>query len=151
MPDRIYNVKWNDVTKKAYVYDGLGRITSETVYPVNSSTNALESTYTYKNLTGNNTTTLVSGLDNAAGTTFYTYDANGNIIQTMHCDSNLPTLYYEAAYSYDSDGKRVSKYTDDGDTFFTYAGDILAGQKTGDNVLVWIYDNNGTEYYYIYK
>ena len=65
-----------------------------------------------------------------------------------------------AVYYYDVSGSRISKSTEAGDTFFTYAGDILAAQKTGNNILVWIYDNNGkyigfsyngTEYYYIYN
>ena len=31
MPDQVYGVKWNDVTKKTYTYDGLGRLSSESV------------------------------------------------------------------------------------------------------------------------
>ena len=65
-----------------------------------------------------------------------------------------------AVYYYDVSGSRISKSTEAGDTFFTYAGDILAAQKTGNNILVWIYDNNGAyigfsyngvEYYYVYN
>ena len=59
-----------------------------------------------------------------------------------------------------ADGQRISKTVEDVTTEFFYAGDILAGQKTGDNVLMWIYDNNGAyigftyngvEYYYVYN
>ena len=59
-----------------------------------------------------------------------------------------------------ADGQRISKTVDGVTTEFFYAGDILAGQKTGDNILMWIYDNNGAyigftyngvEYYYVYN
>ena len=59
-----------------------------------------------------------------------------------------------------ADGQRISKTVEDVTTEFFYAGDILAGQKTGDNILMWIYDNNGSyigftyngvEYYYVYN
>ena len=59
-----------------------------------------------------------------------------------------------------ADGQRISKTINDVTTEFIYAGDILAGQKTGNNVRVWIYDNNGkyigftyngAEYYYVYN
>ena len=59
-----------------------------------------------------------------------------------------------------ADGQRISKTVDGVTTEFIYAGDILAGQKTGDDILMWIYDNNGSyigftyngvEYYYVYN
>lgn len=59
-----------------------------------------------------------------------------------------------------ADGQRTSKTVDGVTTEFIYAGDILAGQKTGDDILMWIYDNNGAytgftyngvEYYYVYN
>ena len=64
----------------------------------------------------------------------------------------------EISYAYNGDGQRVSKTVNGTTTEFIYNGDILAGQKTGDDVLVFMYDNNGdpfgficngTEYYYI--
>ena len=58
MPDQIYSVKWNDVSKKNYTYDGLGRVTSQTVYP--SVGVSLDNTYTYKDVGENNTSTQVS-------------------------------------------------------------------------------------------
>ncbi|MBQ2816044.1 MAG: RICIN domain-containing protein, partial [Clostridia bacterium] len=256
MPDQIYSVKWNDVSKKNYTYDGLGRVTSQTVYP--SVGRSLYSTYTYKDTTANTTTTIVSGVQSSLGDYSYQYDANGNITridynnlsvatfaltqyqvnyeydelnQLIRCygdnisyggtytyddngnitsknnntygytnsvwgdlltSYNGNTITYDtignpltykngenfmwqngrrlnmildgdditAVYYYDVSGSRISKSTEAGDTFFTYAGDILAAQKTGNNILVWIYDNNGayigfsyngTEYYYIYN
>ena len=62
------------------------------------------------------------------------------------------------SYAYNGDGQRVSKTVNGTTTEFIYNGDILAGQKTGEDVLVFMYDNNGdafgfiyngTEYYYI--
>ena len=263
MPDQIYSVKWNDVTKKAWSYDGLSRIKSESVYP--SVGHSLQSTYTYKDATGNTTTTLVSDVQNALGDYSYQYDANGNITKitftaptgstgsyvreyqydhlnrvtstydsrysyrheyeydangniisrnryygdetepdreyrydyndtvwgdllTAFCNDEItydeignPLDYYNdtvftwqngrqlasvtkggktTTYAYNADGQRISKTVDGVTTEFIYAGDILAGQKTGDNILMWIYDNNGSyigftyngvEYYYVYN
>ena len=64
----------------------------------------------------------------------------------------------EISYAYNGDGQRVSKTVNGTTTEYIYNGDILAGQKTGNDVLVFMYDNNGdpfgfiyngTEYYYI--
>ena len=263
MPDQIYSVKWNDVSKKNYTYDGLGRVTSQTVYP--SVGVSLDNTYAYKDVGENNTTTQVSRLTNALGTYDYEYDVNGNITKitftaptgssgsyvreyqydhlnritstydskygyrheyeydtngniisrnryynngiepdriytydyddtvwtdllTAFCGDEItydeignPLDYYNntvftwqngrqlasitkhgktTTYAYDANGQRISKTVDGVTTEFFYAGDILAGQKTGDNILMWIYDNNGAyigftyngvEYYYVYN
>ena len=62
------------------------------------------------------------------------------------------------SYAYNGDGQRVSKTYNGTTTEYFYNGEILAGQKTGDDVIVFMYDNNsdtfgfiynGTEYYYI--
>ena len=64
----------------------------------------------------------------------------------------------EISYAYNGDGQRVSKTVNGTTTEYIYNGDILAGQKTGNDILVFMYDNNGdtfgfiysgTEYYYI--
>ena len=61
-------------------------------------------------------------------------------------------------YAYNGDGNRISKTVNGVKTEFIYNGDILVGQITGDDTLVFMYDNNsdifgfvlnGTEYYYI--
>ncbi len=61
-------------------------------------------------------------------------------------------------YAYNGDGNRVSKTVNRVKTEFIYNGDILAGQITGDDKIVFMYDNNSnifgfiyndTEYYYI--
>lgn len=146
MPDQIYGVKWNDVTKKTYAYDGFGRITTETVKPVNSSTRVLQNTYTYKNLSDNKTTAVVSGMNNTAGNTFYTYDANGNITETRHCDSNLATLYYTSTYQYDSLNQLTSYLDGRNDKSYTFSyddnGNITAYKVNGSNAKTFGYTNS---------
>ena len=62
------------------------------------------------------------------------------------------------SYAYNGDGQRVLKTVNGITTEYFYNGEILAGQKTGDDVIVFMYDNNGdafgfiyneTEYYYV--
>ena len=64
----------------------------------------------------------------------------------------------EIAYTYNGDGLRTSKTVNGETTNYYYNGSILAGQKSGDDTLVFMYDNNSdifgfiynnTEYYYI--
>ena len=59
---------------------------------------------------------------------------------------------------YNWKSRRVSKTVNGTTTEYFYNGEILAGQKTGDDVIVFMYDNNGyafgfiyneTEYYYV--
>ena len=62
------------------------------------------------------------------------------------------------SYAYSGDGQRVSKTYNGTTTEYFYNGEILADQKTGEDVIVFKYDNNGdvfgfiyneTEYYYV--
>lgn len=62
------------------------------------------------------------------------------------------------SYAYNGDGQRVLKTVNGTTTEYFYNGEILAGQKTGDDVIVFMYDNNSdafgfiyneTEYYYV--
>ena len=64
----------------------------------------------------------------------------------------------EVSYAYNGDGQRVSKTYNGTTTEYFYNGEILAGQKTDDDVIVFMYDNNSdafgfiyneTEYYYV--
>ena len=64
----------------------------------------------------------------------------------------------EIAYTYNGDGLRTSKTVNGEKTEYYYNGSILAGQKSGDDTLVFMYDNNSdifgviyndVEYYYI--
>ncbi len=62
------------------------------------------------------------------------------------------------SYDYNIDGQRVKKTVNGVTTEYFYNGSILAGQKKGDDVLIFMYDNNGdifgftyngTPYYYV--
>ena len=254
MPDQVYSVSWNGVEKVTNKFDSLSRLSKRTV-------NGLATNYTYKDIEGNQTTTLVKSIETAAGTFTYTYDEVGNIksvsdgtyttsydydalnqlvrennqqigktytyayqngniterkeyayttgdlgevldTKTWTYGNNIwtdlltnfngQTITYDEignpttignkslswngrqlqqiadgeniyTYSYNADGQRVSKTVTQTDgtvtvTEFFYNGSILAGQKTGDDTLVFMYDNNGdafgftyngTEYYYL--
>ncbi len=84
---------------------------------------------------------------------------NGRKLESVSQDET--TL---VSYGYNMDGQRVSKTVFDTDTDeyitteYFYNGSILAGQKKGDDVLIFMYDNNGdvfgftyngTPYYYV--
>ena len=80
-------------------------------------------------------------------------------------NASLPNdpYYSNVSYQYNIDGQRVSKTVTETDgtittTEYFYNGEILAGQKTGDTVVVFQYDNNndyfgftvdGRQYYYV--
>ena len=62
------------------------------------------------------------------------------------------------SYTYDMDGRRTSKTVDGVTTEYFYNGDILAGQKIGNKVMLFLYDETGDyfgftyeghEYYYV--
>ena len=62
------------------------------------------------------------------------------------------------SYTYNGDGQRISKTVNGVNTEYIYNGEILAGQKTGNDIIVFMYDNNSdafgfiynsTEYYYV--
>ena len=249
MPDQVYSVSWNGVEKVTNKFDSLSRLSKRTV-------NGLATNYTYKDLEGNQTTTLVKSIETVGITHTYEYDSLGNITSiydgtntTSYKYDNLnqlvrennqklgvtityayqngniterkeyayttgdlgevldaktwtygnniwtdlltnfngQTITYDEignpttignkslswngrqlqqiadgeniyTYSYNADGQRVSKTVNGTETEFFYNGSILAGQKTGNNTLVFMYDNNGdifgvvyngAEYYYI--
>lgn len=61
-------------------------------------------------------------------------------------------------YEYNIDGQRTKKTVNGVTTEYFYNGDILAGQKTGNDTIIFMYDNNGdifgfeyngTPYYYV--
>ena len=249
MPDQVYSVSWNGVEKVTNKFDSLSRLSKRTV-------NGLATNYTYKDLEGNQTTTLVKSIETVGITHTYEYDSLGNItsiydgtnttsykydnlnqlvrennqklgvtITYAYQNSNITerkeyayttgdlgevldtktwtygnniwsdlltsfngqTITYDEignpltigsqtlswngrqlrqiadgnntySYAYNVDGQRVSKTVNGITTEYFYNGSILAGQKTGENTLVLMYDNdgtafgftyNGTEYYYL--
>ena len=76
----------------------------------------------------------------------------GRQLQSITDDEN------NISYTYNGDGLRTSKTVNGETTNYYYNGLILAGQKSGDDTLVFMYDNNSdifgviyndVEYYYI--
>ncbi len=54
-------------------------------------------------------------------------------------------------YDYNIDGQRVKKTVNGVTTEYFYNGSILAGQKKGDDVLIFMYDNNGDIFGFTYN
>ena len=100
-------------TEKAYVYDGIGRLTGETV--TEGTTVSVSDTYSY-DLRGNRTAKTGIGT-----TTEYTYDLNNRLLSSTEetADTSRVTEYY-----YDRNGNTISKATTEvtpstGDTEYT--------------------------------
>ena len=55
------------------------------------------------------------------------------------------------AYRYNIDGQRLAKTVNGVTTEYFYNGNILAGEKTEDNTLVFLYDNNGDAFGFTYN
>lgn len=77
---------------------------------------------------------------------------NGRQLQEITDSDNTYT------YLYNTDGQRVFKTVNGVTTEYFYNGNVLAGQKTGNDTIVFMYDNSGnyfgftyndTEYYYV--
>ena len=88
MPDQVYSVSWNGVEKVTNKFDSLSRLTKRTV-------NGLATNYTYKDLEGNQTTTLVKSIETAGITHTYEYDSLGNIT-SIYDGSKTITYKYDA-------------------------------------------------------
>ena len=57
----------------------------------------------------------------------------------------------EYKYSYDANGLRTHKDVDGTTTQFIYADGVLLGQKTGNNTLLFLYDESGGKFGFIYN
>ena len=88
MPDQVYSVSWNGVEKVTNKFDSLSRLTKRTV-------NGLATNYTYKDLEGNQTTTLVKSIETVGITHTYEYDSLGNIT-SIYDGSKTTTYKYDA-------------------------------------------------------
>ena len=91
------------------------------------------------------------------------YDSNGQItslngVALSWHDLGLLGSAGSTTYTYDTSGKRLSKTVNGVTTNFYYAGDLLVGQKKGNEVIEFMFDSkgdyfgleyNGTPYYYI--
>ena len=118
---RPTNTAYGSVSE-SITYDGYSRITGKTVQ--NSGNTVLSTTYAYRDIDAEHTTTQVSSLTNTFGgntlSHSYTYDANGNILSdgtTTYAYDSLNQLVWEyntAAgkawnYAYDLGGNILSK------------------------------------------
>lgn len=72
MPDQVYSVSWNGVEKVKNEYDYLSRLSTRKV-------NGLATNYTYKDISENQTTTLVESINTDGITYSYDYDEVNNI------------------------------------------------------------------------
>ena len=92
-----------------------------------------------------------------------TYDNIGNMTSFngrtySWLGRQLQSISGLATYTYNMDGQRIGKITANDDITYYYNGDILAGQKNGNTVTFFMYDENGdyigfnyagVNYYYI--
>ncbi len=118
---RPTNTAYGSVSE-SITYDGYSRVTGKTVQ--NSGNTVLSTSYTYRDIDAEHTTTQVSSLTSTFGgntlSHSYTYDANGNILSdgtTTYAYDSLNQLVWEyntAAgkawnYAYDLGGNILSK------------------------------------------
>ena len=118
---RPTNTTYSSVSE-SITYDGYSRVTGKTVQ--NSGNTVLSTTYAYRDIDAEHTTTQVSSLTSTFGgntvSHSYTYDANGNILSdgsTTYAYDSLNQLVWEyntAAgkawnYAYDLGGNILSK------------------------------------------
>lgn len=157
-------VRENDQkANRTYVYTySNGNITSKKEYAYTTGDlGALQDTITW-NYADSTWGDLLTSFDGAS----ITYDEIGNPIdwgdtimtwrgRQLQSISNGEETFN---FTYNIDGQRVSKTYEGVTTEYFYNGSILAGEKTGNNVIIYMYDNNGdifgftyngTEYYYI--
>ena len=158
-------VRENDQkANRTYVYTySNGNITSKKEYAYTTGDlGALQDTITW-NYADSTWGDLLTSFDG----TSITYDEIGNPITYGNYTINWNGRRLESinwndtevlSYEYNIDGQRISKTYEGVTTEYFYNGSILAGEKTGNNVIIYMYDNNGdvfgftyngTEYYYI--
>ena len=117
----IERVQMHKVNRLSYQYDSLGRVTRRTYSTANKNTD-----YTYVNVSGLRTSSLVESVNNAGETLSYTYDSMGNI-STIKKDGVL-----RESYQYDALGQltRVDSAVQNKSFAYTYdAGGNLTAVK----------------------
>lgn len=123
---------------KAFTYNNLGQITSETIQPGGAANITSTTSYTY-DVFGNRTSQTTSGSDVPSATTQFGYDSIGqfatsitnalNQTESRTYDARFGTLTSDTdinglttSYSYDSFGRLIQKTKPDGSAdHFTYA------------------------------
>ena len=165
----ITSIKKNETVVKQYTYDSLNQLASATyggntyTYTYDNSGNITDvkkdgttiKSYDYSN---NNWKDLMTGYN---GETI-TYDEIGNPLTyrngmsfTWQNGRQLATIMQNgitlATYSYDADGLRTSKVVNGVTTSYYRMNGTIYAQKTGDESLYFLYDENGTAYGFILK
>ena len=109
-----------------YSYDGLKRLS---VKQISGEYRTLAAEYTYKPLSGNRSSTLVSELSwtlqGVETLTYgYTYDSLGNITVVTKDE------FSEAGYAYDDQGQLVTEVLYDEDAYYTYTYDTYGNIRS---------------------
>lgn len=141
-----------------YAYDKEGDILSKTEYELTFEAELGEATdvisSTYSDGRWHNALTSYDGDDD------FWYDENGNPTRyrgysmvwskgrqlTALSDTQLTMLF-----KYNQSGIRTSKKVNGVETEYTYAGDLLVSQKTGDEVINFAYTAGGAPYGFTYN
>ena len=165
----IISVKKNGTIIEAYSYDALNQLVSATyggntyTYAYDNGGNMTEvrkngvvlNTYTYGDAEWKDLLTVFNGQT-------ISYDDIGNPLnyrngmsftwqngrQLASISQNGNTL---ASYTYNADGLRTSKTVNGVETEYYWLNGTLYAQKTGDEFLYFLYDENGIAYGFIVK
>ena len=164
----ITSVKKNNVVIESYTYDSLNQLTGATyggntyVYTYDNGGNILSvtkngtviKTYTYGNANWKDLLTQYNGYT-------ITYDTIGNPLQyrdgynfSWSNGRQLSTVTNGAnsySYTYNADSLRTSKTVNGVTTNYYWSNGILQAQKTGDEYLIFLYDENGSAYGFLLK
>ena len=142
-----------------YAYDNAGNITSKKTYAFTTGTPGTvqsTNTYTYGNTSWKDQLTKFNG-------TALTYDAIGNPITynngtgmtfTWKKGRELATAVKgsnSVTYGYDDTGLRISKTVNGVEHKYYYDGDLLIYEEYGDDMLIYIYDENGSPIGFKYR
>ena len=165
----ITSVSKNGTIIEQYAYDALSQLISATyggntyTYSYDNGGNLTEmkkngetiKTYTYGNSEWKDQLTAFNGES-------ITYDAIGNPLIyrngmnfTWQNGRQLAGITQNgsavATYTYNADGLRNSKTVNGTTTEYYWQNGTLYGQKTGDESIYYLYDENGSAYGFIYK
>ena len=131
-----------------YTYDLQGNMTQRTYHAYTTSTPGAATrtdTWTYGGLDGNVlTVSTINGVTTNYSYPHYGMPSNwtGNRALTWINGIDLASIG-GTTFTYDGEGQRVSKTTGATTTSYTYEGDQLVMQTTGNTSLFFLYDANG--------
>ena len=139
-----------------YEYDSGGNLIEKRIYKGIKGQETLESTITlgYENEEWPDQVTSYNGKE-------ITYDANGNTVDYYNgCHfiwengrqlSGFTGGPETVTYEYNEDGLRTKKTVGSKVTEYYWQGNELVGQKSGNNVLQFLLDENGMKYGFLYN